>query len=188
MTIEGKRQISLMSPSPDGADVRQLTRGAAEHFHPAWSGDGRHIACASAENGSSRIVVMNADGSGAAPMTPAGERARWPTWSPDGKRVAYYVEQQSTGAIWLADVPAATQLKLFDSGLTRTWLDWSPDGAEIVFTRGTGKDLGIDVLEVRWGTVRQPKQTRTIPPTRKGSSGMTSKYTVRPEGFHNTPR
>ena len=46
-TVDGQRQISLMSP--DGASVRQLTHGPAENFHPAWSRDGRRIACTAAE-------------------------------------------------------------------------------------------------------------------------------------------
>ena len=151
-TVDGQRQISLMSP--DGASVRQLTHGPAENFHPAWSRDGRRIACTAAEKAMSRIVVISADGSDSEPATPASERARWPAWSPDGRRIAYYVEA-SHGAIWVADLASAAQVKLFDSGLTRTLLDWSPDGKEIAFVRGAGNELGIDALEVKSGTVRR---------------------------------
>lgn len=151
-TVDGKRQISLVSP--DDASVRQLTHGTAENFHPAWSRDGRRIACASAEKGMSRIVVMNADGSDAKPITPDGQRARWPTWSPDGRRIAYYVES-SVSAIWVADLANAADAKLFDSGLTRTLLDWSPDGKEIAFVGGVGKELGIDALDVESGIARR---------------------------------
>ncbi len=108
----------------------------------------------SSEKGTSRIVVITADGSDAKPITPAGMRARWPAWSPDGRRIAYYVES-SHGAIWVADLASAAQSKLFDSGLTRTLLDWSPDGKEIAFVRGVGNELGIDALEVESGTVRR---------------------------------
>jgi TolB protein len=151
-TIDGKRQISLMSP--DGSKVRQLTHGPMENFHPAWSPDGRRLACASSENGNSRIVVMNADASDPRPITPLGEHARWPAWSPDGPRVAYYNESASS-SIRIAVLATAAQSVLFDSGLTRTVLDWSPDGREIAFTRGAGTELGIDVLEVGSGTVRR---------------------------------
>jgi TolB protein len=144
-SVDGKRQILVTSP--DGDRVRQLTHGAEESFHPAWSGDSSRIAYVSGANGSSRIFVMNADGSGVKPVTPVGQRARWPAWSPDGKRIAYYVEG-AAGSIWVADLAGGSQSKLFDSGLTRTLLDWSPDGKCVVFTRGVGKDLGIDVLDV----------------------------------------
>ncbi len=151
-TIDGKRQISVISAN--GGEPRQLTSGATEHFHPAWSHEGASLACAGSENGTSRIITMNADGSDAKPLTPNGERARWPAWSPDEKHIAYYVEA-ATSAIWIVDVATASRTKLFDSGLTRTWLDWSPNGEDLVFTRGVGRDLGIDLLEVSTGKLRR---------------------------------
>jgi TolB protein len=100
-TVDGKRQISLMSS--DGVGVRQLTHGPAEYFHPAWSRDGLRIACTEAEKGMSRIAVTNVEGAEPKPITPAMQRARWPAWSPDGGRIAYYVEA-SLGSIWVADL------------------------------------------------------------------------------------
>lgn len=151
-TIDGKRQISLTSP--EGAGVRQLTHGPYEAFHPAWSPDSNRIAFASGVNGASRILVMNADGSGAEAVTPADQHARWPAWSPDASRIAYYVEA-AAGSVWVADVASGKHTKLFDSGLTRTLIDWSPDGKSLLFTRGAGSSLGIDVLEIAAGVVRR---------------------------------
>lgn len=159
-TIDGKRQISLMSP--DGADVRQFTYGPVEHFHPAWSRDGRLLACTAAEKGIGRIVVMNVEGSEPKSITPADRSARWPAWSPDGGKIAYYVEA-SLPSIWVADLRSGDQVKLFDSGLTRTLLDWSPDGKEIAFVRGAGNELGIDVLEAESGTVRRLLGSKLTP-------------------------
>lgn len=61
----------------------------------------------------------------------------------------------ATWSIWAVDLATVSQTTLFDSGLARAWLDRSPDGKGIVFTRGTGKDLGIEVLEVNFGIVRR---------------------------------
>ena len=90
----------------------------------------------------------------AKPITPDGQRARWPTWSPDGSgsRITWKLP---SGAIWVADLADAAAVKLFDSGLTRTLLDWSPNGKEIAFIRGAGKEVGIDALDVKSGTVRR---------------------------------
>jgi TolB protein len=155
-TIDGKRQIFLMSP--DGSKLRQLTHGPVESFHPAWSRDGLRLACTSFENGNSSIVVMNADASNPRAITPLGERARWPAWSPDGTRIAYYNESASS-SIHIVVAPTASQSSTAgqrlrrDLGLTPTSLDWSPDGEEIAFVRGIGKNLGIDVLELRSGMI-----------------------------------
>lgn len=142
-TFEGKRQVSTMVT--DGSDVRQLTMGPAEHFHPAFSPDGQRIAFTLVENATSRIAVMDSSGKNSKSVTPAEQRSRWPAWSPDGKRIAYYV-QGPTNEIWQIDVDTLERTKLFDSGISATTLDWSAKG--IAFTRGAGKETGIDILNL----------------------------------------
>lgn len=158
--VEGKRQISAMSP--DGLNIRLLTSGLSEHFHPAWSPDGRRIALTAAENGASRIVVMDLGGANAKPLTPPGQHGRWPPWSPDGKCIAYYAEA-AISAIWQVDVDTSERAKLFDSGLSRTTLDWSPDGKQIVFTRGNGKQTGIDILNLETHQMRRVLGAKMAP-------------------------
>jgi TolB protein len=152
-TVDGKRQISTMSA--DGLNIRLLTSGPAEHFHPAFSPNGNRIALAAVENGASRILVMDAGGANARPLTPLDQRSRWPAWSPDSKRIAYYVEAP-VSEIWQVDVDTLERVKLFDSGLSRTTLDWSANGKQIVFTRQTGKETGIDILTL------ETRQTRRV--------------------------
>jgi len=142
-TMEGKRQISTMSA--DGLDIRLLTSGPAEHFHPAFSPDGHRVALTSVENAASRIVVMDSSGKNSKAVTPIEQRSRWPAWSRDGKRISYYV-QGSANEIWQVDMDTLETAKLFDSGIVATTLDWSPDGKELLFTRGIGANMGIDIL------------------------------------------
>jgi TolB protein len=151
-TVEGKRQISAMSA--EGSNVRLITGGPGEHFHPAFSPDGGRIALTAVENGASRIVVMDSGGSNAQPVTPMEQRSRWPAWRPDGKRIAYYAEAP-VSEIWLVNLDSLERTKLFDSGLSRTTLDWSVDGKRIVFTRGVGKETGIDILNLETREIRR---------------------------------
>jgi TolB protein len=151
-TVEGKRQISAMSV--EGLNIRLLTSGPAEHFHPAFSPDGNRIALTAVENGASRIVVMDSAGSNARPVTPLDQRSRWPAWSPDGKQIAYYVEAP-VSEIWQVNVDTLERAKLFDSGLSRTTLDWSVDRKQIAFTRGVGKETGIDILNLETRQIRR---------------------------------
>jgi Tol biopolymer transport system component len=150
--VEGKRQISVMSA--EGLNVRLLTSGTAEHFHPAFSPDGNRIAIASVENGTSRIVVMDSSGSNAKPMTPIEQRSRWPAWSPNGKRIAYLVSGP-VSEIWQVDVQTLERAKLSDLGLGATTLDWSAVRNEIALTRGTGKETGIDILNLETHQIRR---------------------------------
>jgi Tol biopolymer transport system component len=133
--VDGKRRISAMSG--DGSNVRVVTSGPAEHFHPAFSRDGSRIGLTAVESGASRITVMDSGGRNAKPVTPAGQRSRWPAWSPDGKRIAYYVQAAVSG-IWQVEVDTLERSKLFDGAIGPTTLDWRADGREILFTRGAG--------------------------------------------------
>jgi TolB protein len=151
-SVEGKRQISAMSA--EGLNVRLLTSGRAEHFHPAFSPRGGRMALTSVENQASRIVVMDSGGSNAKPVTPIEQRSRWPAWSPDGKSIAYYVEAP-VSEIWQVNVDTLESARLFDSGLSRTTLDWSVDSKQIAFTRGVGKEAGIDILNLETHQIRR---------------------------------
>jgi TolB protein len=151
-TVQGKRQISVMSA--EGSSVQLLTSGPAEHFHPAFSPDGGRMALTSVEDGASRIVVMDSGGSNFKPVTPIEQRSRWPAWSPDGKRIAYFV-QGPVSEIWQVNVDTLERVKLFDSGLIATTLDWSADRKQITFTRGIGKDAGIDILNLETHQIRR---------------------------------
>jgi len=151
-TVQGKRQISVMSA--EGSSVQLLTSGPAEHFHPAFSPDGGRMALTSVEDGASRIVVMDSGGSNFKPVTPIEQRSRWPAWSPDGKRIAYFV-QGPVSEIWQVNVDTLERVKLFDSGLIATTLDWSADRKQITFTRGVGKDVGIDILNLETHQIRR---------------------------------
>jgi Tol biopolymer transport system component/polyisoprenoid-binding protein YceI len=71
----------------DGANAVRLTRGSDQDASPRWSPDGERIAFTrSAKRGSfgspGRIVVMNANGTGAARIVTRGLSATWPEWIP----------------------------------------------------------------------------------------------------------
>lgn len=79
----------------DGSSRRRIADG----FAPAWSPDGRWIAYASGDEGSSvQIRVMKPDGTSRRILTPeaGGILDRHPSWSPDGKRVAFYRKDTPT--------------------------------------------------------------------------------------------
>ena len=134
----------LYLADPATGRLTRLTHDPAPDAVPVWSPDGSHLAFIRfAEDGSSRIHVMNADGTGDRLLTDrAGAMEISPTWSPDGRQIAFATVTGNGGA--------ATDSELFLVGaeggaprqLTHDPLGkpndpvWSPDGSLIAFDVG----------------------------------------------------
>lgn len=75
----------------DGKNPRQIIdrrHGGGSPRSPAWSPDGKQIACTVANDGVG-IYIMDTDGQNARRVTPLGTWSYNPTWSLDGKWIAY---------------------------------------------------------------------------------------------------
>jgi dipeptidyl aminopeptidase/acylaminoacyl peptidase len=99
---------------------------------PAWSPDGSRIAYVDERY---RLVVADADGTGARVLTSRERPAANPTWSPDGSRLAVklFTLRRAAGDVVVMDADGSNARRL-----TRTFHDdaqpsWSPDGSLIVF-------------------------------------------------------
>jgi dipeptidyl aminopeptidase/acylaminoacyl peptidase len=114
-----------------GGSPTFLARG----LDPAWSPDGTELSYLVPGRG---IVVMSADGSGAALVGKDGIEA---SWSPDGSRIVYRAQYGPKGGpyreeIWVTSADGSRPVDLFDATWVRiekASLTWSPDGTEIAF-------------------------------------------------------
>ena len=151
----GNTNIYLMSP--DGTNLRQLTKNTGGNVFAAFSPDGKKIVFDSNRNraegeplNTSDLFVMNTEGTEQMFLI----RGSSATWSPDSKNIAFHASASGAGLPTRPDAGAPTidsdifvanvdDLLAGVSGrknLTNSPeaidddADWSPDGQRIVFT------------------------------------------------------
>ena len=153
---EGRQSIHVINA--DGSDERRLSPAGyeSEDAEPTWSPDGTQIAFASTRpyNGSWRIWVMNADGSGLGQVT--GGFGSSPAWSPDGTRLAYV---DAGGGISVVRVEGGNAQRITQphGDTTDERPAWSPDGTRIAFARRqtSGDDPQLYLVDANGSNVRQ---------------------------------
>ncbi len=81
----------------DGSGLTRLTDFPGVDADPAWSPDGRSIACRSRRDGSSDIFLMDPDGSNPVNLINDPEMSLddefAPFWSPDGETLSLYTDR-----------------------------------------------------------------------------------------------
>jgi tricorn protease len=139
----GKRALleargDLWTVPAESGSPRNLTQtsGVAER-DPAWSPDGRWIACFSDAGGEYELTLVLADGPGEPRrLTTLGPGFRYrPTWSPDSQRIAF---TDNGGALYLHHVARGETTRIDVNPLGRApQVSWSPDSSWLAYTRGT---------------------------------------------------
>jgi Tol biopolymer transport system component len=152
----------IYTVDPATGSSTAIVTGPETDLDPRWSLDGRRLAFERSldgrPNGTSIVVVVNADGSDIAPITPdplTGVEDYG--FSPDGQEVLISATLQGVQTILIAAADG-TRIRQLDIGRPPTNAAWRPiDGAEILFMErgdhfnGFG---GLFVADVTTGGVR----------------------------------
>lgn len=152
----------LANTTLDGTELRG-TGGFWEDSHPDWSLDGKRLLFDSERNGDdiTRIMMINADGSGEEELRIAGQQ---PSWAPDNDRFVYR-GCDLTGnrcGLWLA---RAVPVKPWEVGFNMigpvvqeaeaAHPDWSPTGEQIVYQSPVSGSWDLYVINVDGSEKRQ---------------------------------
>jgi len=139
----GKGEIAVVNA--DGSGLRVLTHDNVTETSPRWSPNHEQIAFIRPRaHSSSRIWVMNADGSHQRALTPAGSRFQLygedvvPSldWSPDGLQIVFASFPGRNGGVeqlFLANARTGHVTRLTYTAIGARDPVWSPDGRWIAY-------------------------------------------------------
>ncbi|MBA4065769.1 MAG: hypothetical protein C0501_19030 [Isosphaera sp.] len=91
--------------SPDGGDIRRLTKSPGIDGQPAFSPDGKQIAFTSNRDLNYEIYVMNADGTNVRRVTNHPERDDYACWTTDGRSLVFIGERKGKFGLYQVSVP-----------------------------------------------------------------------------------
>jgi tricorn protease len=144
LSPSGKRALfeargDIFSVPAEYGVVRNLSRsaGTAERY-PAWSPDGKLIACFSDRSGEYELTVRNADNTGEEQtLTKLGPGYRYqPQWSPDSKKLLW-IDQSMKINVYDFDTKETKlidrQMWMYHGNLQRFKVSWSADSRWIAY-------------------------------------------------------
>ncbi len=183
-TAQGRSPVmaanSLLYVSSDGATERiwKLENGKASELWsapgdriiggPAVAPDEAHIAFSIADRGTTRLVVMNTDGTSVRTVTDSMELRGAPVWTPDGESIVTAANERGSPRLFRIPLKTAEVVRILDDYA----LDpaWAPGGKFLVYS---GMDPGT-TFPVRAVTADgEPYPIPELALSRGGALGVT---------------
>ena len=140
----------IWSMRADGTHVRRLTSSPVMEFDPTWSPDGSRIAYRHwPHDGTSRILVMKADGSGQTAAINNDRADGWADYSPDGKSFVFESNRNGSFDVYTRGVSGGTSSRLTNKSSFDGYPVWSPDQTEIAFESDRPGNLDLYVMNAQ---------------------------------------
>ena len=156
------RNWELYLVQPDGSGLTRLTDNDRVDTSPSWSPDGRQIVFRSRIDGSSDIIIMDANGENWHNLIEDPEDSIfdefYPEWNPQRDLIALYTDRSFSaraGCAWhrLAIMPVAggaENIQMMDVLITeQETLGWAPDGRHLAFSSRCDleREKGVEIFQ-----------------------------------------
>jgi tricorn protease len=144
-----------LTPASGGSPKNLTHTAGVFERDPAWSPDGKHIACFSDETGEYQLTLIDPMSGGRRTVTGFQQGFRQqPRWSPDSKYISF---TDDSGKFFVCNVLSATTAH-FDTDLMGQVIptSWSPDSRWIAYSKyGLNSQLAVWVYDVRSARTHQ---------------------------------
>jgi Tol biopolymer transport system component len=146
-----------------GADLQQEGRGEVSNGKIAFSRANADL--------TSRIYVIDEDGTNETRLTDNPLGAGGPVWSPDGEQIAFARRREDPNPtdIYVMDADGTNERPLADNAAMRFGPTWSPDGKQIAYLRSPAESPGVadDVYMIDENGTNETRltQTHSVPET-----------------------
>jgi Tol biopolymer transport system component/outer membrane murein-binding lipoprotein Lpp len=138
-----------------GADLQQEGRGEVSNGKIAFSRTNADL--------TSRVYVIDEDGSNETGLTDNLPSAGGPVWSPDGEQIAFTRQREDPTPtdIYVMDADGTNERPLADNPAMRLGSAWSPDGAQIAFLRSPAESTAYDIYMIDEDGTNERRLTQT---------------------------
>lgn len=136
-------------------EVKQLTNGYGESYHPWYSPDGSKITYMSNRDGSWQIYVMDADGKNVQRLTNGPSSTRFPKWSNNGASIVFHSDRDGNVELYLYDLLEKTTKRITTDPSDNSSGSFSPDSQWILYQSDTTGNYNLYIMNIGTNEVIQ---------------------------------
>lgn len=146
--------LEIYVATPEGSDIRRLTRSPGYDAEASFETSGRKVAFASTrgtQGARSQIFLMSADGGGARPIAAGFDDDGAPAISPDGKRLAFVrrAPDADVAHVYVVDLrPGAKPRALTTYPALHLQPTWHTNGKDLIFASNRADRRGFDLWAI----------------------------------------
>ncbi|MCX7115733.1 MAG: Tol-Pal system beta propeller repeat protein TolB [Gammaproteobacteria bacterium] len=152
---QGRQRYLLEVADADGVNPQSLLSSPEPIMSPAWSPDGKHIACVSFENKRAQIYMIDVETGQRRLVTSFPGINGAPAWSPDGRSMAVVLSRSGSPKVYQVELQTGAMKQLTFGTSIDTEPRYAPDGKSIIFTSGRGGGPQIYRLSLQDGQIKR---------------------------------
>lgn len=154
MSYRGGAGARLFVTPSGGGRISMVSGRHGLNTSPAYSPDGREIACTLSMDGNTEIYALDARGGSPRRLTNNRAIDTSPSWSPTGREIAFTSDRSGSPQVYVMDRDGGNVRRLsFDVSYTDSPC-WSPRGDQIAFVARTSGGFDIYVCSADGNNTR----------------------------------